>query len=98
MNITKELKGNELIVSLDGRLDTESAPSLEKVVTTELQGVTKLVFDFKDIIYVSSAGLRVILLAQKTMAGKGELTLRNVSKDVMDIFELTGFNDLLNIE
>ncbi|MDR0433689.1 MAG: STAS domain-containing protein [Gracilibacteraceae bacterium] len=96
MKITKTGTLPELTVAVEGRLDTSTAPQLEKELY--LAGVTKLVFDFADIEYVSSAGLRVLLSAQKKMNKQGEMIVRNVNETVAEVFEITGFSDILNIE
>ena len=75
-----------------------TAPQLEEELRTALSGIEKLVFDLKELAYISSAGLRVLLSAQKTMNRQGEMILRNVNEDIMEIFEVTGFVDILNIE
>ena len=98
MKIEKNRQGAELTVQLDGRLDTVSAPDFEAVVKNELAGVETFVLDLKKLQYTSSAGLRVILLAQKTMNKQGEMILKNVEETVMEVFEMTGLSDLLTIE
>jgi anti-sigma B factor antagonist len=98
MNIEKNRQGNELQVALEGRLDTVSAPDLDAVVKNELLGVDTFILDLKKLQYTSSAGLRVILIAQKTMNKQGKLILKNVSEAVMEVFEMTGLSDLLTIE
>ena len=98
MTITKNRQDAKLTVELEGRLDTVSAPEFEAVVKNELNGVADLILDFKKLQYTSSAGLRVILLAQKTMNKQGSMILNNVSEDVMEVFEMTGLADLLTIE
>lgn len=98
MNIEKTRQGNELQVALEGRLDTVSAPELDAVVKNELLGVDTFILDLKKLQYTSSAGLRVILIAQKTMNKQGKLILKNVSEAVMEVFEMTGLSDLLTIE
>ena len=98
MNIIKERNGSEMKLALEGRLDTLTAPKLEDCLNAEFPGLTDLVFDMKDIEYVSSAGLRVLLMAQKKMNAQGGMKVVNVNDTVMEIFELTGFADLLNIE
>ena len=98
MKIEKNKQGAELTVRLDGRLDTVSAPDFEAVVKNELAGVETFVLDLKKLQYTSSAGLRVILLAQKTMNKQGEMILKNVEETVMEVFEMTGLSDLLTIE
>ena len=98
MTIEKQRQGAELTVMLEGRLDTVSAPDLDAVVKNELLGVDTFILDLKKLQYTSSAGLRVILIAQKTMNKQGKLILKNVSEAVMEVFEMTGLADLLTIE
>ena len=98
MTIEKHRQGSELTVMLEGRLDTVSAPDLDAVVKNELLGVDTFILDLKKLQYTSSAGLRVILIAQKTMNKQGKLILKNVSEAVMEVFEMTGLSDLLTIE
>ena len=98
MEIKKSREGNALVIALEGRLDTNTAPQLEDELRTALDGVGELFFDLKDLVYISSAGLRVLLSAQKTMNRQGQMTIRNVSPDIMEIFEVTGFVDILSIE
>lgn len=98
MEIRMDRNGNELMVALTGRLDTLSSPELEEKLETALEGVEKLIFDFEELNYISSAGLRVLLSAMQIMEEQGEMTVRNVNSDVMDVFEVTGFIDDLNIE
>ena len=87
-----------LLISLEGRLDTLTAPELEGMLKTSLDGVTVLKFDFSKLEYISSAGLRVLLSAQKIMKNKGKMTISNVNETIMEIFEVTGFSDILTIE
>ncbi len=98
MIITKTKEGNSLTVALEGRMDANSAPQLDEALKEEMDGITKLTIDLKNLAYTSSAGLRVLLLAQKTMNKKGGMVIRNVSEDIMEIFDMVGFTDLLNIE
>ena len=98
MEIKKEQNGPVLKISLSGRLDAVTAPDLDKVVQNELAGVTELTLDFTDLVYVASAGLRVLLLAQKRMKKQGFMKLTPVNKDVKDVLEMTGFIDFLTIE
>ena len=98
MNIVKNRQGNQLEIALEGRLDTASAPDFETIVKNELEGVEKLVIDLANLKYTSSAGLRTILLAQKTMNKQGEMIMKNVCEEVMDVFDMTGLSDLLTIE
>ena len=98
LDINKALDGNEIVIALKGRLDTLTAPQLEEELGTCLDGVEKLVFDFGELDYISSAGLRVLLSAQKTMNTKGSMTVKNVSEEIREIFDVTGFSDILTIE
>ncbi|MBQ3457758.1 MAG: STAS domain-containing protein [Synergistaceae bacterium] len=98
MLITKEANGNSLTIAIDGRLDTTTAPQLEAEITGGLNGVKDLVIDMAKLVYVSSAGLRVLLKAQKIMNKQGTMTVKNASQEIKEIFEVTGFDELLNIE
>ena len=98
MTIDKTLDGTKLEIALEGRLDTMTAPQLEEEVKNNIEGIKELIFDLKNLAYVSSAGLRVLLSAQKTMNKQGSMTIRNANEEVMEIFEVTGFIDILNIE
>ncbi len=97
MNITKQINGKELIIALEGKLDTTTAPELEQELEKSLDGVDKLVFDLKDMDYISSAGLRVLLSAHKKMIGKNGMLLKNVCEEIMEIFEVTGFIDMFQV-
>lgn len=98
MNITKNLEGSKLTVALEGRLDTTTSPALETELRTSVDGVTELVFDLANLEYISSAGLRVLLSAQKVMNKQGEMKITNVKPEIMEIFDVTGFVDILTIE
>ena len=98
MTMEKNRQGAELTILLEGRLDTTSAPEFDAVVKNELAGVETLILDLKKLQYTSSAGLRVILIAQKTMNKQGKMILKNVAEAVMEVFEMTGLSDLLTIE
>ncbi len=98
MDIIKTLDGNTLTIALTEKLDTNSAPELEEELNTSLNGVEKLIFDFSKLNYLSSAGLRVLLNAQKTMSKKGQMIIRHVNDVIMDIFDMTGFSTILTIE
>ncbi len=98
MTITKKQNGSELVIALEGRLDTMTSPELEAELKTSLDGVDTLTMDFSNLEYISSAGLRVLLSAHKTMSGKGGMTVTNVNEIVQEVFEVTGFADILNIE
>ena len=98
LNINKKLEDKTLTVALEGRLDTTTAPQLEAELKSTLPEVTSLVMDFEKLEYISSAGLRVLLSAQKTMNKQGEMKLIHVNDVINEIFEVTGFSDILNIE
>lgn len=98
MTINKKQNGSNLEVALGGRLDTTTAPELEAALSQSLDGVTQLNINLADILYISSAGLRVLLSAQKRMNKQGEMKVTNVNEAVMEIFEVTGFADILTIE
>ncbi len=98
LNITKTTNGSELTVILDGRLDTVTAPNLETELKSALDGVDELIFDLDKLQYISSAGLRVLLSAQKIMNRQGSMIVKNASEDVKEIFDVTGFSDILTIE
>ena len=97
MEIKKELNGSALTIKVIGRLDAASAPELSKEITTALDGVTDLTFDFVDLKYIASAGLRVLLVAQKRMNKQGSMKLINVSEAVMEVLDMTGFANLMTI-
>ena len=97
MKIKKTENGNVLTISLAGRLDTGTAPELEKEINSSLDNIEELYLDFEGLDYVSSAGLRVLLAAQKIMNRKGKMILQNVNDDIMEVFEMTGFVDILTI-
>lgn len=98
--MTIEMKKNagETIIEVSGRLDTTTAPSLDKVIQEDLQDTTALVLDLKELEYISSAGLRVLLSAQKKMQKIGSMKLKNVCEDVLEVLDITGFADILTIE
>ena len=98
MTIEKNLNGAELIVKVVGRLDTTTAPELEASLKESFEGLEKFVLDFSELDYLSSAGLRVLLQAQKAMNKQGEMVVRNVNETISEIFEVTGFSDVLTIE
>lgn len=98
MNIENVCNGNEAVLKVSGRLDTTTAPSLEAAITETVSACASLVLDFAGLEYISSAGLRVILKAQKAMAAKGGMKLLHVNETIMEIFEITGFTDILTIE
>ncbi len=98
LNIEKKLDGKTLTVALEGRLDTTTAPQLETELKAALDGADSLILDFEKLEYISSAGLRVLLSAQKMMSKKGGMKILHVSDVIMEIFEVTGFIDILTIE
>ena len=98
MTINKIANGSELTVALEGRLDTTTAPQLDDELKSALGGVTKLDFDLSKLEYISSAGLRVLLSAQKVMNKQGSMKLVHVRPEVNEVFEVTGFVDILTIE
>lgn len=96
MEITKSLNGDELTITIKGRLDTVTAPDLEKELN--LDDVKKLIVDLNELDYISSAGLRVILNTQKIMNKNGSMIIRNAKPEIMEIFDMTGFSSILTIE
>ena len=98
MNINIEKENGKVLMKIEGRLDTTTAPELEKAINDEGNELKNLVLDFGAVDYISSAGLRVLLSAQKKMNAQGYMELRNVSEAVMDVFEMTGFADILVIK
>ncbi len=98
MNIIKTAEGTTLNLALEGRLDTTTAPQLEAELKDSVDGVTELNMDFEKLEYLSSAGLRVILAAQKVMNRQGKMVIRHVNETIREVFEVTGFIDILTIE
>ena len=98
MTIVEERNNNVLTLKIEGRLDTNTAPTLEITINENLDGVTELMLDMNQLTYVSSAGLRVLLSSQKKMNKIGTMKLIGVCEEVMEVFEMTGFVDILNIE
>lgn len=98
MEIIKEANGDELIIKVVGRLDTNSSPKLEEEIKNIDESVTTLILDFEQLIYVSSSGLRIVLGLQKSMSKKGKLIIRNLNDIVKEIFDITGFSSILTIE
>ena len=98
MTIDQYKNDTEMRIALTGRLDTISSPELDEIITNGLDGITDLTLDLKGLDYISSAGLRVLLRAQKKMAAAGTMKLINVSPIIMEIFEITGFSEILTIE
>lgn len=98
MNVIKESSGSQLTLRIQGRLDTTTAPQLETELKASVEGVTALVLDLAELAYISSAGLRVVLMAQKIMNKQGTMVVRNVDPNVLEVFEVTGFSDFLTIQ
>ena len=98
MTISKNQNDTKLIIALEGRLDTNTAPQLEAEIKSSLGGITELVFELNGLEYISSAGLRVLLSAQKTMNKQGKMIIHGTSEEIMEIFDVTGFIDILTIE
>ena len=98
MKIEKKQDGGALVIALEGRLDTTTAPELERELKDSLGGITELTFDMARLDYISSAGLRVLLLAHKTMKKQGGMKLINLSEIVREVLDVTGFSDILTVE
>ena len=98
MSVSKKQNGNELLFIIEGNIDSTTAPDLHEIICGALDGVTSLILDFEKVAYISSAGLRVILTAYKTMSEQGKMVIRKVNEDVMEVFTLTGFDSFLNFE
>ena len=98
LNINKTIENGKAVFELEGRLDTVTAPDLENELKNSQDGVTELVLDFEKLDYISSAGLRVLLTAQKAMSKQGEMKILHVNEMVNEVFEVTGFSDILTIE
>jgi len=98
MEIKKTLEGEKLTVAISGRLDTTTAPELEEALKESMDGISELVIDFTETEYISSAGLRVLLSAEKTMNKQGSMIVTGVNDVIMEIFEVTGFVDILDIQ
>ena len=98
MDIKKTKNDTTLTLAIQGRIDTTTAPQLEAELRSDIDGVTELYLDFTGVEYISSAGLRVLLSAQKLMSRQGKMVLSQVNESVMEVFEVTGFSDILTIE
>ena len=98
LNINKTINGAKALIALEGRLDTVTSPELESALIESTDGVSELTIDLEGLDYISSAGLRVLLSAQKIMNKQGEMKVTNVGETIMEIFEVTGFSDILTIE
>ena len=98
MTITNERNNDQLTIAIEGRLDTTTAPQLEKFLSENSEGIKDMVIDMAKLEYISSAGLRVLLAAHKKMSKTGTLKLVNVCDEIMEVFDMTGFSDILDIE
>ena len=98
MTINKKMEATKLEILLEGRLDTTTSPMLEAELKQSIDCITELVFDFEKLEYISSAGLRILLAAQKIMNKQGNMVVKNVNEIVAEVFEVTGFSDILTIE
>ena len=98
MTINKKMEATKLEILLEGRLDTTTSPMLEAELKQSIEGITELVFDFEKLEYISSAGLRILLAAQKIMNKQGNMVVQYVNEIVAEVFEVTGFSDILTIE
>ena len=98
MNVTKKQNGSELFIEVSGSIDTVTAPELNKIINESLKGINSLIFDFAKVDYISSAGLRVLLAARKSITKDGNVVIRNSNQNIMDIFTMTGFDNILTIE
>ncbi|MBR5343266.1 MAG: STAS domain-containing protein [Oscillospiraceae bacterium] len=98
LNINKSIENGKALFALEGRLDTTTAPELEKALKESFPGLSELTLDFAGLEYISSAGLRVLLSAQKIMNRQGEMKIVHVNETIAEIFEVTGFSDILTVE
>jgi anti-sigma B factor antagonist len=98
MTINKTKENDSLMIALEGRLDTLTAPKLDAEIQGALDGIKSLVFDFEKLAYISSAGLRILLAAQKIMNKQGTMVIRNAGPEIREIFDVTGFSDILTLE
>lgn len=98
MNVTKKQNGSELLLEVEGSIDSLTAPEFNQIINDSLNGITSLILDFKGVDYISSAGLRVLLVACKAMSNQGNMVVRNVNSNVMDVFSMTGFDNILTIQ
>ena len=97
MTISKKLEGTKLELLLEGRLDTTTSPMLEAELKESMEGITELIFNFEKLDYISSAGLRILLAAQKIMNKQGSMVVKNVNTVISEVFEVTGFSDILTV-
>lgn len=98
MTVNKSFEGTKLVCGIEGRLDTTTAPELSAALENEIEKIDELVLDFANLQYISSAGLRVLLSLQKQMSKKGGMIVKNANDDIMEVFDITGFVDVLTIE
>ena len=98
MKINQTLNGAELTIALVGELNSATAPELDDFISKSLNGVQTLIFEFKDLSYISSAGLRILLTSKKVMDKQGKMIVRNANESVMEVFEITGFANILDFE
>ncbi|MDR1819735.1 MAG: STAS domain-containing protein [Methanobrevibacter sp.] len=98
MDIEKNVEGKKIVVKVSGRLDTKSSPELNDALKNDLPNVSELIFDFEGLNYISSSGLRIILSTQKLMNKQGTMVIKNVNEFIMEVFDATGFTDILTIE
>ena len=98
MKINQTLNGTELTIALVGELNSATAPELDDFISKSLNGVQTLIFEFKDLSYISSAGLRILLTSKKVMDKQGKMIVRNANEPVMEVFEITGFANILDFE
>ena len=98
MNINTEINNGKLIINLEGRLDTNTAPQLEDTINQQIENITELLLNLKNLEYISSAGLRVILSAQKIMNKQGKMKIINANDNVKEVFDMTGCLDILDVE
>ena len=98
MTINKKINGTQMYAEVNGRIDTVTVTEAESILKSDLDGITELVLDFSGLDYISSAGLRLLLTLQKTMNKQGSMTIKNANETVTEIFDVTGFSDILTIE
>ena len=98
MNVVKTKNGSELLIELEGSINSATAPELNNILEESVKDITSLILDFKKVDYISSAGLRVLLVFFKVMSKQGNMVIRHPNSNVMDIFQMTGFVNILNIE
>lgn len=98
MTINKKINGTQMYAEVNGRIDTVTVTEAESILKSDLDGITELVLDFRGLDYISSAGLRLLLTLQKTMNKQGSMTIKNANETVTEIFDVTGFSDILTIE